>query len=205
MNKKYFCAVLCFLLSASLCAADVAEAQPPSEPLTPPTVTTETTELTLPTDAEIAQINWREFNLDNAWENPFAHDFSSITDFEEREIEWDKFIERLNTWPPGQVQHTEQRVRNLMCAAVLEDIGQGMFEAELPLYLYTTFRREVPDNTLKKIWLIMAFHPQHSGVIETAPELNMNIGLGENAVRERLQILAVKMLGRMLGKLPIPE
>jgi hypothetical protein len=217
-----FAVSLC--VSASLCAVESTDVAPAANSAATPTPTPTTAQvneikqeqkpaeqspdssaLAMPTDADIALINWHEFSIDNAWENPFAADFSSISDFEERQIDWDKFIALLAAWPPGQVPKTEEKVRNLMCVAVLEDMGQGMFEAELPLYLYTRFRREIPDKTLKNILLITAYHPQHGSIIETAPELNLNIGLGEAAVRERLQILAVKMLGRMLGKLPITE
>ena len=83
------------------------------------------------------------------------------------------------------------------------DIGQGQFESELPLFVYQRLHAEVPDDKLKAILGVMSFHPESGTVITTAPELDLHIGVGEDQVRERLQILAVKMLGRLLGKLPL--
>ena len=93
-------------------------------------------------------------------------------------------------------------MRNLIGAAALMDIGQGQFESELPLFVYQRLRREVPDEKLKAILALMAFHPNEGSVIGTAPELDLDIGVGEDQIRERLQVFAVKMLGRMIGKLP---
>ncbi len=180
--------------------------QPASETNT--TTTTETETPTKegtpkpPTDEDIGKIIWQEFGIDNSWENPFALDLSNLDDFPERRKDWDDFLENLASWQPGQVPKVEEKVRNLLCVAVLEDIGQGQFEAELPLHIYRFLRKEVPEKRLKEILAMTAFYPEHGPVIETAPELNLDIGVGEKEVRWRLQILAVKMLGRMLGKLP---
>ncbi len=155
-----------------------------------------------PSDDDIAKIIWEEFSADNTWEIPFAHDLDNLNDFPERKKDWDDFIDKLIAWPPGQVPKLEERTRNLLCVCVLEDIGQGQFEAELPLHVYTYLRKEIPKKRLKEILAIFAFYPDHGTVISTAPELNLDIGVGELQVRQRLQILAVKMLGRVLGKLP---
>lgn len=155
-----------------------------------------------PTDEQIAMIVWEEFSADNTWVCPFASDFSRNEEFPERKTDWEDFLSKFAVWAPGHVFDNTEKVRNLICACALMDIGQGQFEAELPLYVYQRLRREVPDEKLKAILAYMAFHPNEGSVIGTAPELNLDIGVGEDQIRERLQVFAVKMLGRMLGKLP---
>ena len=155
-----------------------------------------------PSDEDIAKIVWEEFSADNTWEIPFAADLDNLSDFPERKKDWDDFIDKLVLWPPGQVPKVEERVRNLLTVCNLEDIGQGQFEAELPLHIYTFLRKEIPKQRLKDILATMAFYPDYGSVLTTAPELNLDIGVGEQQIRQRLQILAVKMLGRILGKLP---
>jgi hypothetical protein len=155
-----------------------------------------------PTDEQIAQIRWEEFSADNTWVCPFAADFSRNDEFPERKTDWEDFLSKFAVWAPGHVFDNTEKVRNLIGAAALMDIGQGQFEAELPLFVYQRLRREVPDDKLKAILALMAFHPNEGSVIGTAPELNLDIGVGEDQIRERLQVFAVKMLGRMLGKLP---
>jgi hypothetical protein len=155
-----------------------------------------------PTDEQIAQIHWEEFSADNTFVCPFAADFSRNEEFPERKTDWENFLAKFAVWAPGHVFDNTEKVRNLIGAAALMDIGQGQFESELPLYVYQRLRREVPDDKLKAILAFMAFHPNEGTVIGTAPELDLDIGVGDDQIRERLQIFAVKMLGRMLGKLP---
>lgn len=155
-----------------------------------------------PSDEQIAMIVWEEFSADNTWVCPFAQDFSRNEEFPERKTDWEAFLAKFALWPPGHVFDNTEKVRNLISACALMDIGQGQFEGELPLYVYQRLRREIPDAKLKDILALMAFHPTHGSVIETAPDLDLDIGVGEDQIRERLQVYAVKMLGRMLGKLP---
>ena len=155
-----------------------------------------------PSDEQIAMIVWEEFSADNTWVCPFAQDFSRNEEFPERKTDWEAFLAKFALWPPGHVFDNSEKVRNLISACALMDIGQGQFEAELPLYVYQRLRREIPDAKLKEILALMAFHPNHGSVIPTAPDLDLDIGVGEDQIRERLQVFAVKMLGRMLGKLP---
>jgi hypothetical protein len=155
-----------------------------------------------PTDEQIANIKWEEWSSDNTFVGAFARDFSRNEEFPERKVDWEDFLAKFAVWAPGHVFDNTEKVRNLIGACALMDIGQGQFEAELPLFVYQRLRREVPDDKLKAVLVAMAFHPDQGSVIPTAPELNLDIGVGEDQIRERLQIFAVKMLGRVIGKLP---
>lgn len=155
------------------------------------------------TDEMIANIRWEEWSVDNTFVGAFARDFSRNEEFPERKTDWEDFLAKFAVWAPGHVFDNTEKVRNLICACALMDIGQGQFEAELPLFVYQRLRREIPDDKLKAILAHMAFYPTEGSVIHTAPELNLDIGVGEDQIRERLQIFAVKMLGRMIGKLPM--
>ena len=156
-----------------------------------------------PTEEQIAAIAWEDYSADNTWICPFARDFGHIEEFPERKNDWEDFLSKFALWAPGHVFNLDEKVRNLISAAALMDIGQGQFESELPLFIYQRLRLEVPDDKLKTILSVMAFNPDSGTVIATAPELDLHIGVGDFQVRERLQIFAVKMLGRMIGKLPL--
>lgn len=180
-----------------------AEAKPGAKPAEPAAEAKPADGPPPPTEEQLASIKWEEFAADNTWVCPFARDFSHNDEFPERKKDWEDFLAKFAVWAPGHVFDTTEKVRNLIGAAALMDIGQGQFEAELPLFVYQRLRREVPDDKLKAILGFMAFHPDQGTIIATAPELNLEIGVGEDQVRERLQILAIKMLGRVLGKLPM--
>lgn len=161
-----------------------------------------TAEETWPTEAEIAAITYEDAMDDNGFVGPFAHDFSRNEDFPERKIDWQAFVDKVNAWAPGKVADEADKVRNLVNACVLQDICQGQFEGELALYVYTRLKDQVPKERLVRILARITLHPDQGEVIRTAPELDADVGVGEDQIRERMPIYAKKMLGRVLGKIP---
>jgi hypothetical protein len=158
-----------------------------------------------PTEAELAALTWDEVADDNGFVGPFARNFDSFKDSDERRKDWDDFIAKFDAWAPGKVADPFQRVLNLICVAGLMDVGQGQFESECPLMIYERLTHQMPKEQLQKILGIMVFHPNEGTIIANAPELDLNIGVGEDQVRERVIVYAKKMLGRMLGKLPMAQ
>lgn len=155
-----------------------------------------------PTEAEIAAITFEDALDDHGFVGPFAHDFSRNEDFPERKTDWLAFVDKVNAWEPGKVADDNDKVRNLVNACALQDICQAQFEGELPLFVYTRLRDTVPKERLIRILARMTLHPDQGEVIRTTPELDADVGVGEDQVRERLYIYAKKMLGRVLGKIP---
>lgn len=155
-----------------------------------------------PTEAEIAAITYEDVMEDNTFVGPFAHDFSRNEDFPERKTDWLAYVDKVNAWAPGKVENEPDKVRNLVNACALLDICQGQFEGELALFVYTRLRDTVPKERLARVLARMVLHPDQGEVIRTAPELDADVGVGEDQIRERLYIYAKKMLGRTLGKLP---
>ena len=96
-----------------------------------------------------------------------------------------------------------QRVRNLLCVPALMDLGEGPFEAEAPLLIYKQLEKQFAKDKLIAILATIVFHPDQGTIIETAPEFDLQVGLGPARVRERVVIYAKKMLGRLKGKLPV--
>jgi hypothetical protein len=188
------------VVAEDVVAEDAKPTPPPSA--TPAASDKPTDQVASQFDDQIAEINWEEYAEDNGFEGPFARDFSLIEEFPERKYDWQDFIDKLSAWAPANVSDTTNHVRNLLSVCALMDIGQGQFESELPLYVYQRLRRDLPDTTLKLTLAGVALFPAVGSVIETAPELDLNIGVGEEEVRERMRVYAVKMIGRMLGKLP---
>lgn len=159
-------------------------------------------EETWPTEAEIAAITYEDALDDNGFVGPFAHDFSRNEDFPERKTDWLAFVDKVNAWAPGKVADEADKVRNLVNACVLQDICQGQFEGELALHVYTRLKDQVPKERLVRILARIVLHPDQGDLIRTAPELDADVGVGEDQIRERMPIYAKKMLGRVLGKIP---
>lgn len=198
------------LLLLAFAVVAIAVEAPPAVVTTPPAIPSATAPAptagpTPPTAAEIAALTYDDVTDDNGFVTPFARDFSNNEEFPERKTDWENFLTRLKAWEPGKDPNVAKRVRNLLCASVLMDIGQGQFEAELPLYVYQLLKREVPQEELVKILAMTLFHPDEGDVDGKADGLDLQVNVGDEQVRERLPILAKKMLGRLLGKLPMSE
>lgn len=158
-----------------------------------------------PTEAEIAAITYEDVQDDNGFVGPFAHDLSRNEEFPERKVDWQAYVDKVNKWAPGKVENELDRVRNLINACVLQDICQGQFEGELPLFIYTRLKDQIPKDRLVRILARLTLHPDQGDLIRTAPELDADVGVGEDQIRERMPIYAKKMLGRVLGKIPLEQ
>jgi hypothetical protein len=182
------------LLIAGAALGAAGEAAP-AAPAAPATIT----------DKEIAAINWEEVANDNDFVSPFAHNFDSLKESDERRKDWDAFTDKLDMWGPGKVPDAAERVRNLISVPALMDVGEGQFESETPLLIYQRLSHEYPKAQLIALLAEIVFHPDSGSVVTTAPELDLSVGVGEERVRERVQVYAKKMLGRVLGKLPLEQ
>lgn len=114
----------------------------------------------------------------------------------------------LPDWPPARVADPVQRVRNLLYVAALPDIFQmEQLEPWLPRVVFDRLRETVPREQLVQILFWIATHPRE-GATGAAGELKgVCIDTGGRPtevalLRERTAVYAVKLLGRLTGRIP---
>ena len=112
---------------------------------------------------------------------------------------------RLPDWPPGRVSDPVQRVRNLLLVAAVPDVLQMQIESYLPLVVFAEIQRTVPEADLIKVLAWIGLRPEEGS--DTAVTELGTLGLpagapGNQEVRYRANIYAVKLLGAILGKRP---
>lgn len=113
--------------------------------------------------------------------------------------------EMLPSWQPGKVADPVQRVRNMLYAAAVPDVMQAPIERFAPLAVYERLQQDVPKDQLIKILYWIALHPtdgDESAVDQLWALRFNNTAVDMQQVRERAAIYGVKLLGRLLGKLP---
>jgi ABC-2 type transport system permease protein len=111
----------------------------------------------------------------------------------------------LSTWKPGLVEDPVQRVRNLLYVPAAVDVMQmESLERFLPLVVFDRLQETVPKDDLIKILYWIALHPfdgDDKAIDELRP-LGINNGPGDiQSTRERVGIYAVKLLGRITGRI----
>ena len=116
--------------------------------------------------------------------------------------------EMLPAWQPGKAADPVQRVRNILYVAAVPDVLQMPIERFAPYPVFERLQQDVPKDQLIKILYWIALHPA-DGDDKAVDELWAlrfpNGAVDMQQTRDRTAIYAVKLLGRLLGKLPRPS
>jgi hypothetical protein len=168
--------------------------EPPPEPKTWQDVT----------PAHIEEVMFERLPPDSGVVTPIAPADDEMDPEVAAEIE--EVRSRLVTWAPAKVADPVQRVRNVLYVAAVPDVFQMPLERYLPRVVFERIQEDVPKNDLIKILFWVATHP--AGGDDSALDNLRAAGLQVNGpgdidqVRERVMIYALKLLGRLVGKLP---
>jgi hypothetical protein len=118
--------------------------------------------------------------------------------------ELDLIRNRLPVWKPGLVGDPIQRVRNHLFVAIVPDLFQMPIERFVPHIVFERLQATIPKADLIKILYWIAVHPAEGDDKALDDLHSLGLGNGPNEpeeVRERTGIYAVKLLGRLLGKI----
>jgi hypothetical protein len=112
----------------------------------------------------------------------------------------------LPKWKPAQVKDPVQRVRNLLYVPAVVDVFQmeGL-ERFLPHIVFDYMQSTTPKDDLIKILYWIALHPSEGddSAVDELRSLGLGNGPGDlKETRDRVAVYGVKLLGRILGKIP---
>lgn len=112
----------------------------------------------------------------------------------------------LTKWKPGLVSDPVQRVRNMLFVPAVVDVYQmeGL-ERFLPHIVFEHVQTGVPKDDLIKILYWIALHPMDGddSAVDDLRSLGLGNGPGDmQSTRDRVAVYAVKLLGRITGKIP---
>jgi hypothetical protein len=117
----------------------------------------------------------------------------------------DKMRGALPAWAPGNVDDPVQRVRNLLFVAAVPDVFQMQdLERFVPMVVYERIQEVIPKEDLIKVLYWIATHPfdgDDKAVDELRPLGLFNGPADMEQTRGRLSVYAVKLLGRITGKI----
>jgi ABC-type multidrug transport system permease subunit len=111
----------------------------------------------------------------------------------------------LPSWQPGKVEDPVQRVRNILYIAAVPDVLQMPIERFAPHAVYERLQEDIPKDQLTKILYWIALHPNDGddAAVDQLWALRYpNGGVDLQQTRERTALYAVKLLGRILGRIP---
>jgi ABC-type transport system involved in cytochrome c biogenesis permease component len=111
---------------------------------------------------------------------------------------------RLPDWGPGKVEDPVQRARNLLYVAAVPDVLQTPIERFAPLEIYESLQQSIPKPQLIQALFWIALHPMDGddSAIEQLSVLGTNYPPTDiEEARNRAAFYAVKLLGRLTGKI----
>lgn len=118
----------------------------------------------------------------------------------------DRIRDGLKDWPQGNVSDPVQRTRNLLAVAAVPDILQmEQVERFVPRLVFARLQAVIPPRDLPKILYWIAMHPDQGddSAVHQLGALGLPEVTGSPApVRGRIMIYALKLLGRLTGKIP---
>jgi ABC-type transport system involved in cytochrome c biogenesis permease component len=156
------------------------------------------------TPAHIDEIVFSRLPPDTGVVSPIARADEPLDPDVEAEVE--EVRSRLPTWRPALVADPVQRVRNVLYVAAVPDVFQMPIERHLPHVVFERLQADVPKDDLIKILFWVATHPM--GGDDSAVDDLRSAGLrvaGPSDIeqaRERVMLYALKLLGRVAGKIP---
>jgi hypothetical protein len=112
---------------------------------------------------------------------------------------------RLPTWGPARVADPVQRVRNILYVAAVPDVFQIPLERYLPHVVYERLQADFPKEQLIQLLYWIALHPNDGdeSALDQLQDLGLENGPPDTSqVRERVAYYGVKLLGRLVGKIP---
>ncbi len=182
-----------------------------TEPSTHPTVASSTTvpatSPALPadwrsvTEAQIASISYDDLEPDQSAVTPVSPNLDNLTD--EAKKRMDTLATNLADWKGTLEDDPVQKVRNLLAVAGVPDVMQDPNEGEIPLIVFDRLKTTVPRDDLIKCLTYVALKPDEGTYPTGMAELGFDVTLPQEQVRERAVVYGKKLLGRLLGKLPV--
>jgi ABC-type transport system involved in cytochrome c biogenesis permease component len=156
------------------------------------------------TPAHIEEVMFERLPSDSGVVSPIARADEPMEP--ELETELEEVRTRLVTWGPARVADPVQRVRNLLYVAAVPDVFQIPLERYVPHVVFERLQGDVPKEDLIKILFWVATHP--AGGDDSAVDDLRSAGIPVNGpgdmeqARERVMLYALKLLGRLVGKIP---
>jgi hypothetical protein len=201
---------IALLLLAPLARADQPKPAPPATQSVPATQPKAATQPASTKDAykkitqkEIDGITFDDIEDDAGFITPLASDLDNLDDDSKKRL--DEWVAKLNDWPGSKEEDIGQRVRNLLHIASLADMVHSEFEGETAFVIFDKLKSEIDKDVLIKACAWIILKPNDGKAVTKAPELGWDDDAEEDALRERAQMYAKKLLGRLEGKLPKKE
>jgi hypothetical protein len=143
-----------------------------------------------------------EVAMDNGWVGPVARDLSALDhDPGAREA----FTALMAAWRAAVPATAADAVRLGATAMALADMGRCPCEGEFAFAVLADLMARPDREAVLAAAAALALGEDHTPLPTTLPAFALASEAGADAVRERAGLYAAKLVGRLLGRLPVQE
>jgi ABC-2 type transport system permease protein len=153
------------------------------------------------TQTQIDSIRFDGMPPDDGVVNPVSP-AGFVSPIPEEKQRLDQIRQQLDAWAPGHTTNDGQTVRNLLAAASVADIAQDPSEGPIARLVFDRLTADFDHDELIHILAWIHLVPSTDPVITDAPDLDIHGPVDPSMVRDRSEIYALKLLGRLIGKIP---
>jgi hypothetical protein len=152
-----------------------------------------------------AYVHWDFSSVaqDQDYVAPVARDLSHLAQDPDTKAAFDELALRLRLWSAASASSPlPHRLAACLNAAALVDMGRGVGEAEFNFHVFAVLLREHPPQALAAACVDLIEGRNGFAAQAQLPALGMLVELNADDVQARMALLARKLLGRALGRLP---
>lgn len=152
-------------------------------------------------EAAIDAIDLSDARGDDGWVAPVARSLAKLDRDQRRRERFDELMRRIDTWAPAAAD--PQAVHRRLNAAALADLGRSDLEAEVNFAVFASIMA-LPERSAAVQAAAAVCLGRSGGIAVTgAAELGVQANVQPAEVEERIRLLGRKLLGRLLGRLPV--
>ena len=155
------------------------------------------------TEKQIDGIRYNDLEPDDSLTTPVAANLDGLDPAGKQRIS--ELRRQLDGWPPARDKSAIKSVRNLLSVAAIADLIPDRYEGAIAYVVFEKLKTDVPRDDLKKILTWIVVSPDDKQIIVAVPELGIDGKAAAADVNERVKMYARKLLGRLVGKLPMAE
>lgn len=154
---------------------------------------------------ELAAIDLSDARDDHGWVAPVSAGLTQIATDPERKAMLDALIAKLAMWSPGYDANPETRVGALLNAAALVDLGRGACEGEFAWTVLDRLQHDPERAAIVQATAQIASARDAYMPVNCLLALELTTTETTERVHARMALYARKLLGRLLGSLPVRQ
>jgi hypothetical protein len=149
----------------------------------------------------ILDIDLADARDDQGWVAPVSRSVDHLAADPAKQARFAALMARIDAWAPAG--ETSAHLYRRLNAAALADLGRSDLEAEVNLAVFASLIALPHRDAVLQATAAVALGRTSGVPLLSVPDLGLKANVTAEQTEERIRLLARKLLGRLLGRLPV--